>query len=578
MDFFIDDYRPVLTPPTIKRQWHNRRPPSSTRSIKPRRFANFREMEEHALLEYQRKFALPETTRSQEEFVGDHSREHSREHARGFAHTGPITAGLSISKSVPTLVQVPSGSRIPYVPPLYRKKEIQIYSLIDDPITARTKKQIERHPRKYRVRHTHSILKRNKFIPDVVPKPHSLSAQLIDVCHELPERAKHHRLPHRRSLYMTLVPPLDHLNWPHDKPPTPPPKPPPKPKMKRIIDDSLYRFRSVMALSKANETKAYNAMWDEIELLDIVKKNEVQEIKDHLYDSGWYGTTRLFFVVYCGMKAPYETMNMTDWLMFCKDTKIFEKGKYAFSSTDSQLIFKRVNVEESSDGVEFDADGKKISRGINIVHNEETEDNPDNAFIMSEFCEGLVRIALEKFRKHKGSLCDKVTLLFERHIIKYGPGASGQDSGIDVMKMRERLKEEDALIVFAKHTKGMRKQFDYWCNKNRKNPDENNIDFERMEQMFKFCGLFQPPLTLRQVNSVFILSRDENKLDTSYQLRYASFLELMARCAPIRFNGPQPGMPGKDKLGKGMTPFIECLDQFFELCSKKKVPSGFPLK
>lgn len=415
-------------------------------------------------------------------------------------------------------------------------------------------------------KHYHwNLLKRNKYIPSMMPSPHELTVPLMTASRSITAEAGRVRLytvPPIRRLYTVLVPPLGHFQRPEEL--APPPSPPKATaNVVKVVNDLYYCFRAVQKLTEGNYRRLFDRMWAEVRLEDLLMGAEIAECKEALF--GYFDIIRLFFCYVGGQKSPFEQISLNEWLAFCKDIRLFGSS---FSSKDAQLVFLRVNVEEVAKK-EDDPKG-----GINL---QSDELNPDQAFILGEFAEALIRVALSLYSKSMPSLLpsQKFVRLMQDHLLKYGPGSAKCSSGeaVDVFVLREALKEPDTQEIYAKYVKMLRALFDGFSKPDTKGrEDEDRMALFALEKMFKFCGVLNPPLNMRQLGVALMMSRDENKLNDSYDLRYPSFLELLARCAVVKFNGPSLGMSLERTVGdsKPQLSLAQCCDALFEqLCAVK---------
>ena len=166
---------------------------------------------------------------------------------------------------------------------------------------------------------------------------------------------------------------------------------------------------------------------------------------------------------------------------------------------------------------------------------------------------------------------ESVIKLFTEHIeVKSGSKCLHTDVFRQLIKS-----DEDLHRVVEKYAGTIRKRFNVYAGANidMECRDDASVDLMELEMLFKDFGVNCPNVTKRAVFGLFTMSRDENLLEDSYALRYASFLELLLRVACLKYGGPDCAMgqtPVHDP-DKPCTPLHECAAQLFDIiCAKKR--------
>jgi hypothetical protein len=221
------------------------------------------------------------------------------------------------------------------------------------------------------------------------------------------------------------------------------------------------------------------------------------------------------------------------------------------TTTTASSVFSMVNVREQNI---LRKQGKPVDKG-------------DHSVSVKEFMSTIIIIAVEKYKHLEMAPTDAITKLFEEHIVK-----SITSNCLDPIPFRLVVKEDTEVAkVYTQKKKLLRKRFEVYAgaNENMEESDDGSVDIMEFEQLLGDYGLFDGNLTKRVILSLFSMARDENYANP-YCLRFISFVELLMRCACIKFNGHpaasgQPVSPDAD-LGK---PVVECVTELFNIINNK---------
>jgi len=269
--------------------------------------------------------------------------------------------------------------------------------------------------------------------------------------------------------------------------------------------------------------------WREVQLNDVVPDpQERRDIRDVML-THWIALQQIFRGYCCG-RQPIHVMDQNAFSRMIGGLKIYTKH---FSVSHVSQIFVRVNIEEDY-GSDEEAVGVDLKTGMNML---DDDDNPDNAFIRSEYLEALVRVAIVKWPKKKPS--EAFRELVEKHILVREKRQL--DEYVEIRDLMDDIKVKQAFApclqrifewVFLPVT-----MLDEECKaaKNRREDvDDASLSLEELFSFHNELGLVKDHgLKVREAFKAYAMPIEPHVVDgeEDTEMQWPHFLEMLVRIA-----------------------------------------------
>lgn len=231
--------------------------------------------------------------------------------------------------------------------------------------------------------------------------------------------------------------------------------------------------------------------------------------------------------------AASDSMNLSQWIRFCKDAGFGSTNQPGLSASELPLIFLRANQDKPEED--------KFTSVKDLVQRKPKNNRTDNEdeMVFHEFAEGCIRVAYNWKREITG-LATRVQILVDEKIKAHKCFSQLHDD-ID-----DRMESNEMSAVFERHDTALRKVFVHYAAEDKTAFDgaqQDTINMMEWQQLMRECGFFDGVTTVRTATAVFVKvnmgddlydNEDVGDGNSAEELVYQEFLECVARVAAER--------------------------------------------
>jgi hypothetical protein len=228
-----------------------------------------------------------------------------------------------------------------------------------------------------------------------------------------------------------------------------------------------------------------------------------------------------------------DSMNLSQWIRFCKDAGFGSANQPGLSSSELPLIFLRANQDKQEEE-EFTS----IKKLVKMKSKDTRTDNEDE-MVFHEFVEGCIRVAYHWKRDVTG-VANRLQMLVDEKI-KAHKCFSQLSDDID-----ERMESSEIQAVLEAHDGPLKQIFVHYAAADKTSFDgaeQDTINMIEWQQLMRECGLFDGVSTVRTATAAFVKVNMDDDLyddaggeegDSAEELVYDEFVECVVRVAAER--------------------------------------------
>eukprot|EP00471_Norrisiella_sphaerica_P003138 CAMPEP_0184486470 /NCGR_PEP_ID=MMETSP0113_2-20130426/7961_1 /TAXON_ID=91329 /ORGANISM="Norrisiella sphaerica, Strain BC52" /LENGTH=613 /DNA_ID=CAMNT_0026868365 /DNA_START=193 /DNA_END=2034 /DNA_ORIENTATION=+ len=280
-------------------------------------------------------------------------------------------------------------------------------------------------------------------------------------------------------------------------------------------EDPVYLYQLVDNPTPEETETCFEADWKELQILDIVRKQEDRDGIRKLIKKN-YVALRDIFQRLCGREIPLEYMGANEFLAFCKDTGLIRDG---FTVTFVPIVFKRVNIMEIQ---------TEENRGKGWTLYEDPT-NPETLFTRSEWIESLVRIA--NYYNKGGDITERFEKVVDLTIRKW-------EVEIREDRTRDFMKRSSTKKTFQPYLERVYSMFERFAHSNKNLGATRFMCIDEYSNFVSAIGISSMGILRRHLNQAVAYSQSPKQDDErGYQTDFPEYLEMIARLAFFAYPG-----------------------------------------
>jgi hypothetical protein len=306
-----------------------------------------------------------------------------------------------------------------------------------------------------------------------------------------------------------------------------------------------------------NTTKQVKENLSNLSLHKFVKdETQHDALKQIFMDHTVYDDLRRLFRHYAyGGAGDAFSMDVGEWESCCKDGGILEHPEMTYGKVDTAFIAANYTAKATNKQAKKDT---KVTGGkLDLIAG-----NPDNAFTLYEFIEGIMRLSVSMWPDDKldkravqnkqdeelrfSSHAEKVRAILNRHFI---PLAKSLSSNWD---MFHDIEEKEVQKIYHDNMTELEEKFRYYCNHRKKNVRKMHLTMDGYIALIESSGLLREDdvlvtasTTHRVIKECFVWSQRKSTNDhhgvlaeeqSLNRMDFNEFLESLALLAHRTFS------------------------------------------
>ena len=262
-----------------------------------------------------------------------------------------------------------------------------------------------------------------------------------------------------------------------------------------------------------NTTKQVEENLSRLSLFKFVKdETEHAGLKEIFMDHELYDDLRRLFRHYAyGGAGDAFSMDVGEWEMCCKDAGVLDNPGMTYGKVDT--VFIAANYTAKASNKEALKKAQRTGGKINLVAG-----NPDNAFTLYEFIEGLCRLSLAMYPndgKQKSmntdyqddflslvTYADKVQVVLNQHFV---PLAKTLSSNWD---MFDDIESKEVQNVYHARMLELENKFRMYCKHRKKNVRRMHLTMDGYIELIESSGLLREDDVLVTVSTTHRVIRE----------------------------------------------------------------------